>query len=102
MSGLMVVIVGGGIGGLTAAIALQAAGIDTQIYEQAPELCEVGAGVGLWGNAVRALDALGLAGDVLALGAGSVGSGVKRPDGQWLLRQPKDVMARRWGTGIVP
>jgi heterodisulfide reductase subunit A-like polyferredoxin len=49
--GPKVVIIGAGIAGLTAALAMASKGLDAEIYEQAPELKEVGAGVGLWGNA---------------------------------------------------
>jgi 2-polyprenyl-6-methoxyphenol hydroxylase-like FAD-dependent oxidoreductase len=56
-----VLIAGGGIGGLTAAVALERAGVRTQVFEQAPALHEVGAGVSLWPNAMRALASLGLA-----------------------------------------
>ena len=53
-------IVGGGIGGLTAALALLRQGLDVDIYEQAPELKEVGAGVQISSNGTRVLYALGL------------------------------------------
>jgi len=56
-----IAIVGGGIGGLTAALALLRAGIDVDVYEQAPELKEVGAGVQISSNGTRVLHALGLA-----------------------------------------
>ena len=49
---------GGGIGGLTAAIALSRLGIDVHLYEQATELREVGAGIAIASNALRALDAI--------------------------------------------
>src|SRR5262245_59289266 len=55
-----VAIVGGGIGGLTAALALLREGIDVDVYEQAPELKEVGAGVQISSNGTRVLHALGL------------------------------------------
>jgi 2-polyprenyl-6-methoxyphenol hydroxylase-like FAD-dependent oxidoreductase len=55
-----VAIVGGGIGGLTAALALLRLGIDVEVYEQAPELKEVGAGVQISSNGTRVLYALGL------------------------------------------
>jgi glycine/D-amino acid oxidase-like deaminating enzyme len=45
-----IVIIGGGISGLTAGIALARRGLEPVIYEQAPELKEVGAGVTLWAN----------------------------------------------------
>ncbi|MFL4971331.1 MAG: FAD-dependent monooxygenase [Xanthobacteraceae bacterium] len=53
-------IVGGGIGGLTAALALLRRGIDVDVYEQAPKLKEVGAGVQISSNGTRVLYALGL------------------------------------------
>jgi salicylate hydroxylase len=55
-----IAIVGGGIGGLTAALALLRHGIDVDIYEQAPELKELGAGVQISSNGTRVLYALGL------------------------------------------
>ncbi|MEE4152611.1 MAG: FAD-dependent monooxygenase [Erythrobacter sp.] len=53
-------IIGGGIGGLTAGIALQQAGHTPVIYERAPEFGEVGAGISLSPNAVKGLAMLGL------------------------------------------
>jgi salicylate hydroxylase len=55
-----VIVVGGGIGGLTAALALLRRGLDVVVYEQAPELREVGAGVQIGSNGTRVLYALGL------------------------------------------
>jgi salicylate hydroxylase len=52
-------IVGGGIGGLAAALALLREGLDVAVYEQAPELKEVGAGVQISANGTRVLYALG-------------------------------------------
>src|ERR1700739_4432100 len=57
---LSVAIVGGGIGGLAAALALTRRGIDVEVYEQTPELREIGAGVQMSANGVRVLHALGL------------------------------------------
>ena len=61
-------IVGGGIGGLTAAIALGQAGIDAGVYEQATQLREIGAGITLQINAMRALAELGIAGPIASRG----------------------------------
>ncbi|MGI8553087.1 MAG: FAD-dependent monooxygenase [Dehalococcoidia bacterium] len=58
---MRIIIVGGGIGGLTAALALRRAGFDVHVYEQAEVLREIGAGVQTGPNAVRVLHALGLA-----------------------------------------
>ena len=63
-------IVGGGIGGLAAAVALQRVGITAAVFEKAPQITEVGAGLSLWSNAMVALRRLGL--DAAALEAGSV------------------------------
>ena len=55
-----VIIVGAGIGGLAAALALLKRGIDVEVHEQAPELKEVGAGIQISSNGTRVLYALGL------------------------------------------
>ena len=55
------IVVGGGIGGLTAAIALRRIGIEAVVFERAGELREIGAGLALATNATRALGKLGLA-----------------------------------------
>lgn len=60
-----VAIVGAGLGGLTAALALQRFGIDVTVYEQSAQLGEVGAGITLHPNATKVLTFLGL-GDALA------------------------------------
>src|SRR5512144_1747596 len=69
-----VAVVGGGIGGLFAASALIAQGLRVSVFEQAPALGEVGAGVFLTPNSVRQLQRVGLGQAVEKLGA-RVGSG---------------------------
>lgn len=64
-----ITIIGGGIGGLTLANALQRVGIDFQLYEQAPELTDVGAGIGLSRGALELLNVLELGGAVRARGS---------------------------------
>lgn len=94
-----VLIVGGGIGGLAAAIALQRTGTPVTVLERAPELTEVGAGLGLWPNAVKALDGIGV--DVRPLGVPLSASGVRRPDGAWLQHQDPDRLERRFGAPFI-
>ena len=55
-----VIILGAGIGGLAAAIALRRAGHDVVVFEQAKQFARVGADINLTPNAVRALDGLGV------------------------------------------
>jgi salicylate hydroxylase len=71
---LHVVVVGGGIGGLFVANALIARGLDVSVYEQAPALGEIGAGVFLTPNSVRQLHRVGLGPSVEKRGA-RVGTG---------------------------
>jgi len=59
-----VIVVGGGIGGLAAAYALGKCGYKVSVLEQAPQFSEVGAGLQLGPNALRALDTLGLLDEV--------------------------------------
>ncbi len=63
-----ILIIGGGIGGLTIAIALRQKGLDVRVYENAPVLQSVGAGIVLAANAMQVLRTLGLEGEVLAQG----------------------------------
>ena len=73
-SRLRAAIVGGGIGGLAAACSLASRGIDVTVFEQAPSLGEVGAGVFIYPNSLRQLERIGL-GDALAAVGAKVGSG---------------------------
>ena len=59
-SGLPVLVAGGGIGGLAAALALTRRGLKVKVLEQAPQLGEIGAGIQLGPNAFAAFDALGI------------------------------------------
>src|SRR5215213_9339422 len=65
MPAMRIVIIGGGIGGLAAALALRREGFEIAVYERAPALLEVGAAIAVWPNAFRVLERLGLGGDVL-------------------------------------
>ncbi|MFI9813695.1 FAD-dependent monooxygenase [Saccharothrix variisporea] len=79
-------IVGGGLGGVAAAVALRKVGWDVVVLERAPEFGEVGAGIGMMPNAMRALDALGLADQVRRIGTPKVAGGVRDLSGRSLVR----------------
>jgi len=66
-----IAIIGGGIGGLTAALSLQRTGQRVSVYERAPELREVGAGIVVTGSVLKGLDLLGV-GDELRAVAGAL------------------------------
>jgi 2-polyprenyl-6-methoxyphenol hydroxylase-like FAD-dependent oxidoreductase len=55
-----IAIVGGGIGGLTTALTLREFGFESEVYEQAPALLDVGAAIAIWPNAMRVLERINL------------------------------------------
>jgi salicylate hydroxylase len=77
-----ILIAGGGIGGLTAALALLKRGFDVDVYEQAAELHELGAGFQMSANGTRVLYALGLGAEIERIA--------------W---QPSGKVIRIWNTG---
>ncbi|MEV6025222.1 FAD-dependent monooxygenase [Streptomyces sp. NPDC052036] len=81
MVGVRVVIVGGGIGGLAAAVALRTKGVQADVYEQAHRLGEVGAGFMLAPNSLRVLERLGLYDKVAQVGAPFTGLEICQADG---------------------
>jgi len=84
-----IAIVGGGIGGLTAAILLLRAGFDVQVYEQAKALGEVGAGINIGPNASRILYRIGIANELDRTGVKPARFVQRRwDDGRILLRSP--------------
>ncbi len=68
MYNLKVVIIGAGIGGLTAGIALRQVGYSVEIYDKASELRPAGAGISLWSNGVKVLNRLGLGNAIARIG----------------------------------
>jgi salicylate hydroxylase len=87
--GSSIAVVGGGIGGLTAALSLLRAGYDVDVYERAAVLAEVGAGVQISPNASRVLHGLGLADALARTGVKPLAWHQRRwDDGRTLLRTP--------------
>lgn len=91
------IVVGGGIGGLAAAVALRRHGWQVEILERASTFTEVGAGISLWPNALRALDTLGLGGSVRERAAMGGQAGVMDPAGRWLANTDTAELERRYG-----
>jgi salicylate hydroxylase len=86
---LSIAIVGGGIGGIAAALSLLRAGANVHIFERAKTLSEVGAGIQVSPNASRILHHLGLADDLANMGVKSLAIHQRRwDDGRTLLRSP--------------
>ncbi|WP_116247470.1 FAD-dependent monooxygenase [Nocardiopsis sp. FIRDI 009] len=93
------VVIGGGIGGLTAARALLARGWDVEVLER-NDLAPVGAGLAVAPNALRALDTVGL-GDAVR-GRAAVGSGgIRSWRGRWLAPTNVDEVRERFGDTIA-
>jgi 2-polyprenyl-6-methoxyphenol hydroxylase-like FAD-dependent oxidoreductase len=87
-----VIVVGAGIAGLSAAIALRKAGNEVVVLEQAPRIDPVGAGITLFANALRALDRLGVGEAVAAQGAAATRSAILTWEGRELTRVPTDLL----------
>ncbi|MFE1906848.1 FAD-dependent monooxygenase [Streptomyces gardneri] len=95
------VVVGAGIGGLTAAVALHRDGWQVTVLERAADLAPVGAGIGLAPNSQRALDVIGLGDRVRELAAWQGDGGMRAPDGRWLARTDARAAAARFGGPLV-
>ncbi len=78
------IIAGGGIGGMAAALALYRAGHSCSVYERAPAFTEVGAGMSLWPNATRVLKTLGVLDQLLAIGEPVTRFNLLRSDGKMI------------------
>jgi salicylate hydroxylase len=81
---MKVAVIGGGIGGLSAALQLLQVGLDVHVYEQAPHIAEIGAGIQISPNASRILLRLGLRAAMDAFGT-----------------RPRAVHQRRWDDGLI-
>ncbi|MEU2269322.1 FAD-dependent monooxygenase [Streptomyces olindensis] len=95
------VVIGGGIGGLTAAAALHRRGRRVTVLERAPSLEPVGAAISLAPNALRALDVIGLGDEIRDLAAWTGDGGLRTPSGRWLSRSSADAAAERFGGPLV-
>ncbi|MGW2638343.1 FAD-dependent monooxygenase [Streptomyces sp. NPDC001348] len=95
------VVIGGGIGGLTAAAALHGQGWQVTVLERTRSLEPVGAAISLAPNALRALDVLGIGEEIRDLAAWQGDGGLRTPRGRWLSRSSAEAAAARFGGPLV-
>ncbi|MGW1750276.1 FAD-dependent monooxygenase [Streptomyces sp. NPDC002092] len=95
------VVVGGGIGGLAAAIGLHRVGWDVTVLERAATLADAGAGISLAANGMRALDELGVGAAVRDASQGQYSGGTRTPRGRWLARMDGSALEKAVGTPIM-
>jgi salicylate hydroxylase len=95
-----VIIIGAGIGGLTAALALGHRGIDVLVYERAGALNDIGAGIQLSPNAVKTYRALGIEAEIHAIGYESEHQIIRSwRSGRIISMQPRrDIMREHYGA----
>jgi 2-polyprenyl-6-methoxyphenol hydroxylase-like FAD-dependent oxidoreductase len=95
------IVIGAGIGGLAAGIALSKAGFDVHVFERAKALREVGAGISLWANAIQALGKLGLGNGLLAASRPYDVDGLRTSDGKQLVSVSMKDLEHKLGIPIV-
>ena len=98
---MRVIVIGAGIGGLTAAIALRRKGIEVEIFERAAELTDVGAGISLWPNALKALYQLGMRPALDALSFVSAEGALRTASGAVLTRTAAHEFVARLGLPVM-
>ncbi|GIH77982.1 FAD-dependent oxidoreductase [Planobispora longispora] len=95
------VVVGAGIGGLTAAVALQRRGWEVTVLERAASLEPVGSGLAIAVNALRALDTIGAGDEIRKLSAVQGDGGVRSAGGRWLARTSTEAVSAQYGDSVV-
>ncbi len=96
-----IIIIGGGIGGLCTAIALQQNGFEVSVYEKVEKLGTVGAGLTLWTNAVKVLRAIGVADQVIGAGSKVSRSYIRTSNGDILHDARMGEFEEKYGEPVV-
>ncbi|NML39527.1 NAD(P)-binding protein [Chitinophaga sp. G-6-1-13] len=96
------IIIGGGIGGLTTAIALQQRGWQYEVYEAAPEYKAVGAGILLGANAMKVYQQLGIADALTSQGGHLEQLYIKDYKGKILQQIDNNLLQQQYGSRSVP
>lgn len=92
-------IIGAGIAGLTSAIALQKIGIETEIFEAAPSILPLGAGLALGSNAMNGLNQLGLAEEVIHKGKLLASFTISDQKGRLIIKKESEEINSKYGLG---
>src|SRR5689334_16552153 len=91
-------IIGGGIGGLTLAVALQRRGFNVNVYENAPQIKPLGAGLVLAANAVKALAEIGINDAVVNVGKVIQKIAIKDQHGRVLNETDSEKISKQYGV----
>ena len=92
------IVIGGGIGGMAAALSLRNEGIEVEVYEQAPALTEIGAGLQIAPSAGRVLERLGLGAELGRLAISDAAAG----DARSAERSPDPLGLAGLGWSLLP
>lgn len=92
-----VTIIGGGIAGLTTAIALKKAGFNSTIFEAAPTIKPLGAGLGLGANAIKAFQKLGIADEIIVRGNVVPSFSIYDQEGRIITRTDNATLGKKYG-----
>ncbi|WP_043630168.1 FAD-dependent monooxygenase [Nonomuraea candida] len=95
------VVIGGGVGGLTAGVALRRKGWDVTVLERAPAIEPVGSGLAISANALKALDVLDLGDRVRASATAEGRLGLRRADGRWMTHTTEEDAGARYGDSVA-
>ncbi|MBL0911635.1 MAG: FAD-dependent monooxygenase [Bacteroidia bacterium] len=90
-------IIGGGIAGLTAALAFRRKGLEPLVFEAAPQFREIGAGIGLAANAIKAFEELGIAADVIERGRILPAFSVRDHKGRQITYTDSKIVSEKYG-----
>lgn len=98
---MKILIAGGGIGGLTTALACQHANLDYEVYEAAPEIREIGAGIWVPPNAMQVMKKLGMADTIIKSGTWLESISVGGPRGERWYSLRSDKVIPKFGFSTV-
>ena len=95
------VVVGAGIAGLTAAIALRQRGWRVEVLERADAMEPAGSGLSLWPNGLRGLDVIGVGAEIREQSLAATEGGMRDTAGRWLSRTDIAELRERYGDLVV-